>query len=113
MSEVVVQKLAIHHEKPIDRAIVYYSVISALNNLKLQKREIELLAFTAIRGTITPLPAREEFVKQFGSSLATIENMKSKLVKSHLIIKDGDMYRVNPTIAPKFDNNIVLKIDLI
>lgn len=112
MSEINVQKLAKSYEKPIERAIVYYSMISSLNRLKLQKREIELLAFTAIRGTITPLSAREEFVKQFGSSLATIENMKSKLFKAGLMVKDGDMYRVDPSLHLEFDKPIILRIDL-
>lgn len=111
--EQVVQKLAKNFERPIDKAIVYYSLISSLNNLKLQKKEIELLAFTGIRGTITPLAAREEFVKQFETSLATIENIKGRLLKRGLLVKDGEMYRVNPSIALQFDKPINLQINLI
>lgn len=112
MSEIVAQKLQKSYESPLKKALAYYALISALYGLKLQKKEIELLAFTSLRGTITPLPAREEFVKQFGSSMATIQNMKSKLFKMGLLVKDGEMYRVTPSIALQFDKEIILKINL-
>ncbi len=111
--EIVAQRIKITYEKSIDKAIAYYSLLSVLNNLKWQQREIQLLAFTSVRGTITPLPAREEFAKQFKSSLNTIENMKSKLYKKGYFVKDGDMYRVHPSIALQFDKPVVLKIDLL
>lgn len=114
MSDLIIQKLPKKEfEKPIDKAINYYSILSAFYQMKLQRREIELLAFTAVRGTITPLPARNEFVAQFKTSLATIENIKGKLIKMGLLIKDGEMYRVNPAIAPQFDKPITLQINLI
>jgi uncharacterized protein YceH (UPF0502 family) len=112
MSEVIVQKLARKYSKSIDRAIAYYSFLSSFNNLKLQKREIELLAFTAIRGTITPLAAREEFAKQFSTTIDTIENLKGSLKKREFIIKDGKMYRVHPAICFDFEKPIILQIKL-
>jgi heme oxygenase len=112
MSEVVLQKLAKSYDKHLDKAIAYYGLLSTLNDLNLQRREIELLAFTAVRGTITPPAARREFIRQFGSSLATIENLKGKLIRKNLLNKIGDMYRVNPAISLDFTRPIVMQINL-
>jgi len=112
MSAVVLQKLQKGYDRKLDKAIAYYQLISTLNNLNLQTREIELLAFTATRGTITPPSARLEFVKLFGSSLASLENIKCRLIKKKLLYKTGEMYRVIPEIAPDFSRSIVMQINL-
>lgn len=100
------------YDDPLEKALVYYGVICALNNIKLGNRELQLLAFTAVRGTITPKPAREEFAKLFDSSLHTIENAKGVLVRKKLLIKDGEMYRVNPGILPPLNEDFCLLIQL-
>lgn len=110
--EVVIQTLQKNHEIALDKAITYYSVLCTLNNIKLQKRQLELLAFTAIRGTITPQSAREEFAKLFDTSLDTIENLKGQLTKMGLLINDNKMYRVNPEIMLDFSKPIFLIINL-
>lgn len=108
----IIQRLAKQYDDPLERALVYYTIICALNNIKLGNRELQLLAFTAVRGTITPKPAREEFARLFDSSLHTIENAKGVLVRKKLLIKDGDMYRVNPLVTLDFKNPITLLIQL-
>lgn len=111
MGKGVVQ--SIRKETELDEfqvALKYYSILSILNSLGLTQRELELLAFTAVRGTITPLPAREEFVQKFHSSLDSLENIKGKLVKKGLMVKVEDMYRVNPHIALDFTGPVLLKI---
>lgn len=108
----IIQRLAKQYDQALEKAITYYSILCILNDIKLGNREIQLLAFTAVRGTITPKPAREEFAKLFGSSLHTIENAKGVLVRKNLLIKDGEMYRVNPVIALDFSNPMTLIISL-
>lgn len=103
-----IQKIVREESEVIDIAIKYYSIMSILHNLNLPVRQIQLLAFTAIRGTITPLPAREEFVKMFSSSLASVENMKGKLYKQGLLVVANDMYRVNPVILPDFSQEVFI-----
>jgi len=98
------------YDDPLEKALVYYGVICVLNDIKLGNRELQLLAFTAVRGTITPKPAREEFARLFDSSLHTIENAKGVLVKKKLLIKDGEMYRVNPQILPPLNEDFYLLI---
>ncbi|SEW21349.1 hypothetical protein SAMN05428988_3201 [Chitinophaga sp. YR573] len=112
MSAVVLQKLQKEFENRLQKAIAYYSILSAFNSLNLQTREIEVLAFAATRGTITPASARREFVRIFDSSLATLENVKCRLIKKGLLQKHGEMYRVNPSIAPDFSGGVIMQINL-
>lgn len=88
----------------------YYNMLSTLNEFHLTPRELDLLSFTAVKGGITPMSTRLEFVSKFNSSLATIENIKGDLVKKGLLVKIEGKYRVNPKIAPDFSLPLYLKI---
>jgi hypothetical protein len=108
----IVQKLNREIKGKIELAIRYYAILSALNNLRLTPKQLELLAFTAFRGTITPQPAREEFAQMFNSSADSVENLKGQLVKKGLLIKQNGMYKVRPEIDLGFDQDVVLQIKL-
>lgn len=110
--KVIVQKIQKKVDSDIEKAIKFYSVIFALNNIKLPQKQLYLLAFTAARGSITSPAARSEFIKTFGSSLASLENMKQELVKSGLLVKIDKKYKVNPQIALDFSKDILLQINL-
>lgn len=112
MGEVVAQKLMKEVKTDIERGIKYYAVLSALNGLNLSERQIQLLAFTSVRGTITPMPARKEFVKMFNSSLNSVENIKGKLVHMGLLVKRGEMYKVLPSIDLDFSKELVMQIKI-
>ena len=111
-SNIVVQKL----KKPIEDNFVmaekYYSILSAVNNLKLTPREIQLVAFTAVRGNISYANIREEFCKKYNSTSPTINNIISKLKKINELVKDWTKVKVNPVIILPFDKNITLQISL-
>ena len=93
-------------------AYLYYSIISELNDLKLSKRDLQLLSFTSIRGGITNPAAKEDFCKQYGSSLATINNIISKLRRLGIFVKKGNKISINKQISIDFNKNIFLKICL-
>ena len=112
MGEVVAQKFLKEFKTELDKAVKYYTLLVALNNFKLSNRHIQLLAFTAVRGTITPISAREEFVKIFGSSLQSVENLKGYLVQQGLFIKQGEMFKVLPAIDLDFSKEVVIQINL-
>jgi hypothetical protein len=111
-SNIVVQKL----KKPVDDNFVmaekYYSILSAINGLKLTPREIQLVAFTAIKGNISYANIRQEFCDRYDSTSPTINNIISKLKKVNILVKDGSKVKVNPVIILPFDKNIVLQISL-
>jgi hypothetical protein len=109
---IIVQKLKKVEPDDFVLAQKYYSILSILNNLGLTDREIQLVAFTAIKGNISYKHLREEFCKKYNTSSPTINNIISKLKKMQVFIKDGGKVKVNPVIILKFNNDIKLEITL-
>lgn len=94
-------------------SICYYSLLCALNNLRVTEREIQLIAFTAVKGNISYSDIRDDFCERYSSSGPTINNMVSKLKKMNILIKDGGKVKVNPSICPKFEtDSIIIQIVL-
>jgi DNA-binding MarR family transcriptional regulator len=108
----VVQKLKRSVEDSLSLAEKYYSVLSAVNNLKLTQREIQLIAFTAIRGNISYANIRQEFCEKYKTTSPTINNIISKLKKVGIFVKDGSKVKVNPVIILPFDKDVTLEIKL-
>ena len=91
----------------------YYSILSAINNLGLTKREIELVAFTAVKGTISYANARTQFCEKYKTTTATINNIVSKLKKVGIFVKDSGKVKVNPVIVIDFKKNLNLVIRIL
>jgi hypothetical protein len=111
-NNIIVQKLRTQLTDSYLVAEKYYSLLSAVNNLGLTAREIQLIAFTAIKGNISYANIRAEFCEKYKSSPPTINNMISKLKKIGVFIKDGTKVKVNPVIVLNFDRDITLQINL-
>lgn len=96
----------------------YYKILSAVNDLSLTERELQLIAFTAIKGNISYKHLREEFCAKHSTSSPTINNMVSKLKKMHILVKDSSRginstgVKVNPLIILDFNNPLQLNISL-
>lgn len=109
----IVQKLHKRKNDTLEKAQVYYSVLSAINGMGLTKREVELIAFAAVYGNISRKNVKEEFCKKYSpTTIATINNMVSKLRKLSIFIKEAKVIRINPMIALDFNKDIVLQITL-
>jgi DNA-binding MarR family transcriptional regulator len=111
-NKIIVQKLKKQLEDSYAVAEKYYSLLSAINNLGLTNREIQLIAFTAVKGNISYANIRAEFCEKYKSSPPTINNMISKLKRIGVFIKDGTKVKVNPIIVLNFDRDITLQINL-
>lgn len=90
----------------------YYDILSSLNSLSLTKREIQLVAFAAIHGNISYTHIKEEFCMKYETSIQTIYNIVSKLMKLKVLVKDNGKIKVNPVIILNFDDTIKLEITL-
>jgi hypothetical protein len=112
-NNVVVQRLRRASDNQFQLAEKYYSILSAINNLHLTPREIQLVAFTAIKGNISYANIREEFCKNYNTTSPTINNIISKLKKIGVLVKDGTKVKVNPIIILPFDKDITLEIKLV
>ena len=111
-NKIIVQKIRKNVEDQFALAEKYYSILSAINNLSLTPREIQLVAFTAIKGNISYANIRQEFCERYNSTSPTINNIISKLKKIHVLIKDGSKVKVNPVIILPFNTNVTLEIKL-
>ena len=109
----IVQKLKRDVSTDMELAEKYYSILSAINNLHLTEREIQLIAFTAIKGNITFANVREEFCKTYKSTSPTINNIVSKLKKIGVFIKENGKVKVNPIISIDFKKDLTLDIKLV
>lgn len=108
----IVQKLKINEDSVFLLAEKYYSILSAINNLKLTQREIQLIAFTAVSGNMSYKYIREEFCTKHNTTNPTINNIISKLKRMKVFVKDRNKIKVNPVILLDFTNNVVLEIKL-
>lgn len=113
MKPTTLQKLKKQEADEYKLAERYYTILSAVNSLQLTQREIELIAFTAVKGNISYGVIRDEFCKKHNTSSPTINNIISKLKKSKIFVKDGTKVKVNPLIVLPFStNDITLEISL-
>ena len=109
---IVLQKLKKAVDSDLQLAEKYYSILSVINNLKLTEREIQLIAFTSIKGNITYANVREEFCKLHKTTSPTINNIISKLKKVGIFIKEGGKVKINPMIVIDFTKDLTLGITL-
>jgi len=109
----IIQRLKKNISTDMELAILYYSVLSAINNLNLTEREIQLISFTAIKGNITYANVREEFCKTYNSTSASINNIISKLKKVGIFVKENGKVKVNPIISIDFKKDLTLEIKLV
>jgi predicted HTH transcriptional regulator len=109
----IVQKLKKQEQDVYASAQRYYGVMSAVNSLNLTQRELQLVAFTAVKGNISYKNIREEFCEKYKSSAPTINNLISKLKKLGVFVKEGSKVKVNPLINLNFENDVMLEIKII
>ena len=111
-NKIIIQKM----KKPVEDSFAvaekYYHILSAVNSLGLTEREVQLIAFTAIKGNISYANIRQEFCDKYKSSPPTINNIISKLKRIGVFVKDGTKVKVNPIIILDFEKDIVLQISV-
>ena len=109
----IVQSLKKNVSTDFQLAEKYYNILFTINNLHLTEREIQLIAFTAIKGNITYANVREEFCKTYNSTSPTINNIVSKLKRLGIFIKENGKVKINPKIIIDFKKDLMLNIKLI
>ena len=110
---VILQKLKKEETDNYKVAERYYTILSAVNDLRLTQREIQLLGFTAIRGNISYANIRKDFCDIYGTTNPSINNIISRLKKMGVLVKDGTKVKVNPRILLNFENDVTLEIRLV
>ena len=111
--EMIVQKLKKELSNDTEVSYRYYCVLSALNDLMLTEREIQMMSFIAVSGSISVPSNREKFCFKYSTTGATVNNMVSKLKKRNLLLKKDGKIIVNPLISLDFSNSITLEIKIL
>lgn len=97
----------------IERAVVYYTVLFMMNNLKVTKGEIKLVAFTAVRGNITNGNVRDEYCRTYKTTVSVIGNIVSKLKKLGIFVEnEKEKTVINPKIVLDFTKNITIGLNI-
>ena len=110
--EILVKTIRKEFPDKISAGIAWFTFITAINGIKLTKRELELMAFINLRGTISSVSAKDEFCKLFDSSTATVSNMVSRLSSLNLLVKENGKTRVNKNLKVDFDKEFVMRLFL-
>ncbi len=111
--QIIVQKLKKDVTDIFSMAEMYYTILSGFNKLHLTPREIQLIAFTAVKGNISYSNIREEFCSKYNTTSPTINNIISKLKRVGIFVKDGSKIKVNPIIVLDFEKDIQLQLNLV
>lgn len=113
MAAFIVQEIEKRYDSDIAKVLKYYTVLFSLNDISLSPKEMELLAFTAVKGTISSATARREFINLFDSSSQSLENIKGRLVKKEWLVKIDGKIKVNEILQLDFTKDLLLEIKLI
>lgn len=108
MEKIVVQRIVV--EVP-DVAERYFRILSAINNLHLTDREVNVLAYLANEGLNTR-EKRKEFCRIKKTTLATIYNVVSKLKKMGMVTKTREGTRLVSALNFDYRKNVQLHIEL-
>jgi len=109
--QVIVKTIKKSFTDKIKAGITWFKFISAINDIKLAKRELELLAFINARGTISSSSAKEEYVRMFDSSTGTVTNMTARLLKTKpkLLVKEKNKTKIHPALRVDFDKDFIVR----
>lgn len=105
--EKILQQIKIEGDT-LSLAEKYYKVLFSANNLQFANREVQLVAFAAVKGTISGDDARKEFCEKYNTTISTINNTVSKMRKLGILIKKDGGTKVNPKIALNFSERDVI-----
>jgi len=94
------QKLKKSFKNQYELAENYYKVLFAYNNIQLTERELQLVAFIAVRGDMSNAKSKRDFVTLYRTTKATLDNTVSKLKKKKLLQKPNGKVVLIPQLQP-------------
>jgi len=107
----IVQKIKTNVASSEELAFKYFSILSIVNDMGMVKRDVQLISY-AVGQNKDVSAIKEEFVEKFGSSMATVGNIISKLYKLNVLKKDKRNVSVNPKLLFDFEDHLALQITM-
>ena len=108
MEKIVVQKIV---KNSPDVAKLYFGILSAINNLRLTDREINVLAYIANVG-LDSKEKRKLFCDENDTTLPTIYNVVSKLKKMGMVTKTKSGTKLIAVFDFDYKKDVQLQIEL-
>ena len=105
----IVQKINTNISSSEELAFKYFSILSTINNMEMVKRDVQLISY-AISQNKDVSEIKVEFVEKFGSSMATVGNIISKLYKLNVLKKNKRIVSINPKLLFDFESDLALGI---
>lgn len=100
------QKIRKKYENPLRVAIVYYDILSVVNNLRLTKKHVQFLGWLSVKKEYD----KQDFIRLFDSSEATVISILKQLRGNGLLTKDK-IPTIHPALA-KLDFNQPLTLNI-
>lgn len=113
-NQIIIQRFKNECLDDFDLVKRYYKIVLGINNIHVTEKELNLICYSALHGTISTPPVRDGFIKMFDIPLASMYNMSAKLQKRGVFIKGDDgKIKVHPSISPSFEyGKLLLVINL-
>jgi hypothetical protein len=109
MEKIVVQKIVKRFPNVAEK---YFSIVSALNDLKLKQRDIQLLGFVALYGNISDGVLRMQFCEKYGVDMDGVNNLVYRLKKMGMLVKEDKTIKLNPVFVFDYGKDVQLQIEL-
>ena len=108
--ENIVKKIS----SPFDRAKAYYTILFTVNSIPFSPIELDMIAFTAVNGTLSSPPLRDEFLSTFKISRNYFNMTLPKLRKRGIMVKGDDKkMRLSPILQRDFSGHILLHLNIL
>jgi hypothetical protein len=98
-----------------DKAVMserYYKTVFILNGIGVTEREVQLLSYLSLHGGLLSKSIKLDFCNIYGSTLATANNIVSRLRKLGILTKEGKEVRINSLLRLDFSEGIELSVKM-
>lgn len=109
---IIVQKIVSQQKDALGKAVKYYSVLCALNNIRLSPMEMNMLSFAGVKGSLWSGGSMKQFCELFNSTPSSAGNLIYKLRKKGLLIRINTRIRVIPALSLDFKRDLLLNIHI-
>ena len=110
MEKIIVQNVRYPVKDAYSSAEMYFSLMSVVNHLALTSREIGLISYMAVNGSVLTKEVRDTFCQEHNSTVATVNNITCRLKKLHLLEKENNKLRITPVLSVNFGMNVSLNV---
>lgn len=97
---------------PYEVAKEYYKILFDLNKVSVSEMQLNLISFTAVRGYITTVPSKRDFINKYNTTAGTVNNLVSKLQRRGILVKNSNKIKLHPSIVVDFSGGLVLSLIL-